>query len=79
MVRDFPGMLLRLAVSLTASVIVAGENTQAVLHSLDDGDLARWLLSVAPLVRRVASVCTEAFALGRAGLLTGCRAITLAS
>ena len=43
--------------------------------SADDG-LLHWLTTVAPSVRRIASVCTGAFVLAAAGLLDGRRATT---
>jgi transcriptional regulator GlxA family with amidase domain len=48
-------------------VLVPGGVTAGVE---DDADVMRWLRRVAPGARVVASVCTGAFVLGRAGLLT---------
>ncbi|MGY4523396.1 GlxA family transcriptional regulator [Pseudomonas sp. TE21394] len=48
-----------------------------ICETLDDhGELAAWLSQAAPRVRRVASVCSGAFLLAKAGLLDGCRAAT---
>jgi len=48
-----------------------------ICETLDShGDLAAWLNDAAPRVRRVASVCSGAFLLAKAGLLDGCRAAT---
>src|SRR5690606_35254217 len=48
-----------------------------ICETLDShGELAAWLNHPAPRVRRVASVCSGAFLLAKAGLLDGCRAAT---
>lgn len=48
-----------------------------ICETLDShGELAAWLTHSAPSVRRVASVCSGAFLLAKAGLLNGCRAAT---
>jgi transcriptional regulator GlxA family with amidase domain len=54
-------------------VVAGGEGTRAAVA--DEG-LVAWLTAAAPRVRRVASVCTGAFLLARAGLLDGRRATT---
>ncbi len=52
-------------------VVPGGEGTRA-----PSAELIGWLRSAAPRARRVASVCTGAFLLAEAGLLTGKRATT---
>ena len=54
-------------------VVAGGEGTRAA--SADDL-LVGWIAGAAPHARRVASVCTGAFLLARAGLLDGRRATT---
>jgi transcriptional regulator GlxA family with amidase domain len=53
------------------TLIVAGGHEDIVLHELLNGELSEWIKSVAKHARRMASVCTGAFALGQAGLLKG--------
>ncbi len=45
-------------------------------HSTNDAQLSRWLRAASQHARRVASICTGAFLLGRAGLLDGRTATT---
>ena len=48
-----------------------------ICETLDNhGELAKWLSDSASGVRRIASVCSGAFLLAKAGLLDGCRAAT---
>jgi transcriptional regulator GlxA family with amidase domain len=56
------------------TVIVAGGN--GTVAALDDVELRAWLRERASTCRRVASVCSGAFLLARAGLLDGRRATT---
>jgi transcriptional regulator GlxA family with amidase domain len=60
-------------VSIDTLVVVAGAS--AVAEPVPT-ELKRWLRSIAPAVRRVASVCTGAFVLGEAGLLDGRKVTT---
>jgi transcriptional regulator GlxA family with amidase domain len=56
------------------TLIVAGGD--AVREAVNDGALVSWLRAAATRSRRVASVCSGAFLLARAGLLDGRRATT---
>jgi transcriptional regulator GlxA family with amidase domain len=58
---------------LDTLLVAGGEGTET---ALGDASLIRFLRSRAPQARRVASVCTGAFLLARAGLLKGRRATT---
>ena len=58
------------------TLIVAGGDEPAVRAAIFEHDIASWLVDIAPRVRRIASVCSGAFALAAAGLLDGREATT---
>jgi transcriptional regulator GlxA family with amidase domain len=53
------------------TLIVAGGGEPALRAAIVEQRVGAWLAQVAPRVRRMASVCTGAFALAAAGLLDG--------
>ncbi|PHR60525.1 MAG: AraC family transcriptional regulator [Robiginitomaculum sp.] len=58
------------------TIIVPGGTEQALRSLIDDDELLKWLKEMKPKTRRIGSVCTGAFLLAAAGLLTGRRAVT---
>jgi len=58
------------------TLIVAGGDEPGVRAAIVEQRIAVWLAEVAPRTRRVASVCSGAFALAAAGLLDGREATT---
>lgn len=58
------------------TLIVAGGDEPGVRAAIVEQRMGVWLARVAPRVRRIASVCTGAFALASAGLLDGRAATT---
>jgi transcriptional regulator GlxA family with amidase domain len=69
-----PDCSLRHAPSPVDTLIVAGGSGASAASR--EPQLLDWLVNVAPVSRRVASVCTGAFVLAAAGLLDGRRATT---
>jgi len=58
------------------TLIVAGGDEPAVRAAIVEQRVGAWLAEVAPRTRRIASVCSGAFALAAAGLLDGREATT---
>jgi transcriptional regulator GlxA family with amidase domain len=58
------------------TLIVAGGDEPGVRAAIVEQRIADWLAEIAPRVRRIASVCSGAFALAVAGLLDGREATT---
>jgi len=58
------------------TLIVAGGDEPAVREAIVEHRIGAWLRDAAPNIRRVASVCSGAFALAAAGLLDGREATT---
>jgi transcriptional regulator GlxA family with amidase domain len=69
-----PHRLLSQAPGELDTLMVAGG--RGVPPAVDDAELVAWIRAAAAHARRVASVCTGAFLLARAGLLDGRRATT---
>ncbi|MBL8621555.1 MAG: helix-turn-helix domain-containing protein [Myxococcales bacterium] len=58
------------------TVLVAGADERGVRAAIADRGLTAWLARAAPVVERIGSVCSGAFALAAAGLLAGRRVAT---
>ncbi|VTU23562.1 Carnitine catabolism transcriptional activator [Variovorax sp. PBS-H4] len=58
------------------TLIVAGGDEPGVRAAIVEQRISDWLAEIAPRVRRIASVCSGAFALATAGLLDGREATT---
>ena len=58
------------------TLLVAGGDEAALRGAILDGGVGQWVAERAPQVRRLASVCTGAFALAAAGVLDGLRSTT---
>jgi transcriptional regulator GlxA family with amidase domain len=58
------------------TLIVAGGDEPAMRAAIIEDGVGTWLAEIAPRIRRVASVCSGAFALAAAGLLDGREATT---
>jgi len=62
--------------SVIDTLIIAGGEEPAVRAAIVDHRVHTWIAGIAPQVRRVASVCSGAFALAAAGVLDGRAATT---
>lgn len=73
-IRLLPDRLINEASEPFDTLLVAGSPDYEA--GLRDGSLTAWLTKMAPVTRRIGSVCNGAFILGAAGLLEGRRATT---